>query len=261
MAHSKIIVGDNGNADYPAEMPTSMMIVKIRGDSSMGQTQPFQRLISNGSTVFVGVDREDAEINAANGTGGKASIVPRLSATWPALKKYDNDVAPGSPSPFNSVPNPEYIWQPPITDGQTAAFAIASDSFTANGVEVVRMSVNLAAFADNAMETKITLFERKADTTFAKVEIQPNGLNDYILISGTPNTPATGLTEFMPFNWQNIRVYSTFFAAAAIDLANPRVLKVVISFEPTNYLPSILGATNPAGLQFIVDLYKDVDIF
>lgn len=228
---------------------------------------PFQRLISNGSTVFVGVDREEAEINAANGIGGTANVIPRLSLEWPALKKYDNDLTPASPSPFSGVANPEYIWQPPINDGQTRAFAIASNSFTVTGIfippittfERATFSVCLSAFSDNAMTAKITLFEQVSGS-YVKVPAQPAGLGDFILVAGTPNMPSTGLTETIPYNWQDIRVYSTSFTAPlAVPTGAPRTFKVVISFMATNYLPTAPIPGNPAGLQFSSDLYQEVD--
>lgn len=229
--------------------------------------EPFQRLVSNGSTVFVGVDREEAEINAANEVGGTASVIPRLSLDWPSLKKYDNDLSPASPSPFSGVVNPDYIWQPPISDGQTRAFAIASNSFTVTGIfippissfERATFSVCLSAFSDNAMTAKITLFEQLGGN-YVKVPVQPVGLSDFILTAGTPNTPSTGLTETIPYNWQDIRFYSTSFTAPlAVPIGAPRTFKVVISFMATNYLPIAPVPGNPAGLQFIADLYQEVD--
>jgi hypothetical protein len=40
---------------------------------------------------------------------------------------------------------------------------------------------------------------------------RPEGLDEFILVAGNPTTPAVGLTETQPYNWQDIRVSSTSF--------------------------------------------------
>lgn len=224
--------------------------------------QPFERLISNATTIYIGVDRDEAAYNAANATGGGTIDIDRLSLLWPAVRKFDNDIlVSGSPSPFTTTPNPGYVWNSPISDGQVTSYAVASKSFDVSIAFPVILNIFLVAFADNAMKAQISLFEQ-IGTSFSKVGTQPAGLGNIILIAGTPNVPVTGLTEGAPFNWQDVRVYSTLFQAPppTIPPFEERIFKIVISFEVTNYLPLIPNATNPAGLQFLADIFVDASL-
>lgn len=216
---------------------------------------PFQRLTSNTTTVFLGADREQAALNAANATGDHPNLVARFPS-WPSLQKFDNDNSLEPFSPFGNVSNPQYIWDKTTTAGQTAAFAIASSIFSSFGPDLkTTFSIFLVAFADNAMEAKIEMFE-EIGGTFVNADPQPAGLDEFLLVAGDPNTPAVGITETEPFNWQDIRVYSTHF-----ELPPSKSWIIVVSFEVTNYLPTAnnLNNPNPAGLQFMVDIYQNVE--
>lgn len=213
--------------------------------------QPLQRLRSNTTTVFIGTDRDQAAMNAANGIGNHPDPVSR-NPVWPSLQKFDNDDSLKVSSPFGDVPNPDYIGNEPTSDGQTAAFAVASQGIPVSGSEESSFSVFLAAFADNAMEAKIELFER-IEGVFVKVAPQPSGLGDFLLVAGDPNTPAVGLTENQPYNWQDIRCYSTHFT-----VPSPGTFKIVLSFNVTNYLIPNPPRPNPSGLQFIFDIYNEI---
>jgi hypothetical protein len=220
--------------------------------------QPFQRLTSNTTTVFLGTNMDEAAMNAANGTGNLPDGVAR-NPRWPKLEKFDNDISFQVYSPLGATPNPDYIWDLPTSDGQTVAFASTSLTFGVEPDELRSFSVFLGAFADNAMEAKIELFELIGDT-FVKAAPQPTGLGDVVFVAGNPNTPAVGLTETEPYNWQDIRMYSTrFFAPTTLSV--DRSFKIVVSFEGTNYLPTANNPNNPnpAGLQFMVDIYQDTD--
>ncbi|SIS01116.1 hypothetical protein SAMN05878482_1096 [Peribacillus simplex] len=230
----------------------------------MATSFPFSRLVSNTATVFLGADRAQAALNAANFTGDNPDPVSRRvdPPTWPSLQKFDNDDSTQSFSPFGGVPNPDYIWDLPTSDGQTTAFAVSTGSFLTLPATTSIFTVSLVAFADNAMEAKIELFERTGGvgSPFAKAFPQPEGLDEFLLIAGKPNNPAVGLTiDSPPFTFQDIRMYSTHFTAPEIG-----VFKIVVSFKGTNYLiqpqyastPSSLN--NPAGLQFMVDIYSAI---
>lgn len=209
----------------------------------------FQRITSNASTVFLGVNMAQAAFNAANGQGANPVTVPRyLNPVWPLIQKYDNDNFP----PFGDNPNPEYIWDQTTSDGQTVAFGAASAGRSIPSGTTEAFAVTLIAFADNAMEAKIELFEL-INNQFVKAAPQPDGLDELVLVAGTPNIPATGLTEIEPYNWQSTRVYSTLFTVEALDA--DRVVSIVVSFEGTNYLVPNPPKPNPAGLQFILDIY------
>lgn len=221
--------------------------------------EAFQRLVSNATSVFVGTNMDQAALNAANGLGTNADQVARTLApvAWPLLEKYDNDNSLQAYSPFGGVPNPEYVWKLPVSDGQTSAFAAASAPFLIPAGASVSFSLFLNAFADNAMEARIELFEDTGGAgtgPFAKSAVQPVGLDDFFLIAGDPNMPALGLLETQPYNWQDIRVYSTRCLVSGSPTA-ARTFKIVVSFQVTNYLVS--SPPNPAGLQFAVDMYAD----
>ncbi|WP_246289144.1 hypothetical protein [Bacillus haikouensis] len=182
--------------------------------------------------------------------------------TWPSLQKFDNDTTAQPFSPFGSVPNPEYIWNQPTSDGQTVAFAIASEQFTVPAGQTASFSVSLDAFADNAMGAKIELFEEIDGGSFVKTIPQPSGLGEFLMIAGDPNNPAVGLTiDGPPFTFEDIRVYSTRFTIPQSLPSIPRTFKIVVSFVATNYLQQPIyssnpsSVNNPAGLQFIIDLY------
>ncbi|URT71578.1 hypothetical protein [Cytobacillus firmus] len=219
--------------------------------------EPFQRLTSNTTTVFFGNNMAQAAFNAANDINGgnHPDPVPRVNV-WPSLKKFGNDTTTQPYSPFGGVSNPEYIWNQPTSDGQTVAFAVASGAFVVIPGEILSFGVFLNAFADNAMQAKIELFEF-AGGTFGKAFPQPTGLDEFLLVAGEPNTPAEGLTETQPYNWQDIRMYSTRFSAP-IATTSSRTFTIVVSFEVTNYLIQP-NRPNPAGLQFICDIYSDLD--
>ncbi|WHY96959.1 hypothetical protein [Peribacillus simplex] len=219
--------------------------------------QPFQRLVSNTSSVRLGADRDQAALNAANNMGDTpTSIMHAQVPVWASLKKFDNDTTVQTFSPFGGLLNPEYIWDQPTSEGQTVAFAIAAPIVGAIATPS-DFSVVLVAFADNAMEAKIELFELIGDT-FVKAAPQPAGLDEFLLVAGEPNMPAEGLTETQPFNWQDIRVYSTVFTSPP-NPDNTRRFRIVVSFEVTNYLvPNPPQQPNPAGLQFMVDIYRNI---
>ncbi|MED3572638.1 hypothetical protein [Cytobacillus praedii] len=214
---------------------------------------PFQRLTSNTTNVFLGANMAQAAMNAANNAGTNPDVVARFPE-WPSLQKFENDTSLQTFSPYGNVPNPDYIWDQPSSEGQTVAFAIDSSTF-GNPSD---FSIFLVAFADNAMEAKIELFEF-IGSTFVKAAPQPAGLDEFLLVAGDPNMPTEGITETTPFNWQDIRVYSTVFTSPP-NPDNTRRFKIVLSFEVTNYLPTANNPNNPnpAGLQFMIDIYRNV---
>ncbi|EPY07147.1 hypothetical protein PAALTS15_10144 [Paenibacillus alvei TS-15] len=214
----------------------------------------YQRLISNTADVFLGVNMTQAAFNAANLLGSKPISINRyLDQVWPLIQKYDNDILP----PFGDNPNPEYIWDQSTLDGQRVAFGVGtSGGRVVSSGTTQAFAVILVAFADNAMDAKIELFEL-VNNQYVKVAPQPVGLDELVLIAGNPNVPTTGLTEIEPYNWQSIRIYSTRFTVAAQDV--DRIVKIVASFEVTNYLVANPPKPNPAGLQFILDVYNATD--
>lgn len=220
----------------------------------------FERLTSNTNSVYLGTNMAQAAFNAANVQGSKPDAVVRyLDPVWSLLQKYDNDSSNQPYSPFGGTPNPDYIWEQPTSDGQRVAFASTTGAKFVTDGTTMSFSVFLVAFADNAMEAKIELFELMGGEQgdYVKAAPQPAGLDELVLVAGKPNMPAEGLTEIEPYNWQNICVYSTCFT---VDAPENRIIKIVVSFEVTNYLVTNPPKPNPAGLQFFLDIYSDLDI-
>lgn len=212
----------------------------------------FTRLTSNPSTTYLGTDREQAAFNAANQTGSRAELVSRFPR-WPSIENFENDRSPASPSPFANVRNPFIIWDLPGTFGQMKSFGIASPSFqVSEGIEQ-SFVIFLAAFCNNAMRAKVELYRQISSGLFAKAVPQPLGLDDFVLVVGQPNNLKMGLTEEELFNWQDIRFYSTLF-----NLTIPGLYKIVVSFDATNYFRSPNTTSNPAGLQFVADIYRQI---
>jgi hypothetical protein len=109
--------------------------------------------------------------------------------------------------------------------------------------------------------TKIELFE-EIGGSFVKVALQPSGLGEFLLIAGEPNNPAVGLTiNNPPFDFEDIRMYSTSFTTPDNLPSVSRTFKIVVSFEATNYLQQPIyssnpsSVNNPAGVQFDIDNY------
>ena len=211
--------------------------------------EPFVRLRSNPSTVYLGVDREQAASNAANNRNLTADLVRRF-IRWPSLEKFDNDTPTFSPSPFSDVPNPRYIWDTPSRPGQMEAFGIATRPFTVRSGRGNSFIIFLTAFADNAMRAKIELYRRNSNGFYVKTVPQPTGLDDFVMVAGSSN-PSTGRTEDPPFNWQDVSYYSTLFT-----IGRSGTYKIVISFDATNYFLPPEATENPAGIQFVSDIYR-----
>lgn len=206
-----------------------------------------ERLISD-TSVRLGTSLENAALNAANEVGPFAEIVRQTDVFWPDLEPYDN--ARFAPGIFPGIQDPQYIWDLPFSNGQQVFFGAATNPFQVNTGEFVIAQVTNTAFADNAFATRFLLFRQGIGGAFVQVTPQPAGLGNFLLVSGTPNNPETGLTETEPpFNWQNVRFYHTRFF-----ITNPGVYKLVNAYQARNYLSSVPGALNPAALQFVTDL-------
>ena len=204
----------------------------------MAVLSPVQRLVSNGTSVFIAADRTAAVAAAISGSGTLATVVPRYVA-WPGLERLTND----NNSFFAPFGEPQCIWDTTATDGQTRGFATASNPFTLTGTS--ELAVSLAAFADNALEAQIDLVDA---ATSAIVSAPPLG----VLLTDGSMDPASGTTTDInpPFNWQNIRFYSVNSGAIPAG-----TYKVVVSFRGVNYNRAS-GTVNPAALAFVADVYS-----
>jgi hypothetical protein len=208
---------------------------------------PFQRLTSHAAFAFLGNSRSQAAFNAANESGAHPAAVDRY-VTWPSILKFDNDLH----SPFGASPDPQFLWMQPTAAGQSIGVAVASRPFTAPEDSDTSFTVYFTAFADNAMEASIELFENVGGT-YVYVNPQPAGLG-VPLVAGTPEMPATGLFELQPpYAWQDVRHYSTTFRVPA----NANTYKIVVSLKGLNYLIPAPTLPNPAALRFITDIYAE----
>jgi hypothetical protein len=161
---------------------------------------------------------------------------------------------------LGNAPNPQYVWDQPASDGQTAYFAVATFPFLqGENFRNLFFSFSLAAFADNAMTVTIELFERIGGS-FVRADPQPIDFPKNF-VAGS-QMPATGLTEIEPFNWRDIRMFSTTSAPPTVTTGE-RLFVYVFSFEVTNYLPTANNPNNPnpAGLQFIIDINVELTNF
>lgn len=199
------------------------------------------RLVSDTSTN-VANSREAAVLLALSNEPGNATIVPR-SPLWPSLNRYTND------NTFNSSePQPDYIWDSTISNGQTRGFAKAYLVAPTNTpAEII---VNLSAFSDNAHEVFIEVYR---DNPFTLVKT----LNPFLVPLEDGNMdPISGTTTDIspPYNWQSIRYFSN--VTPLLPPVAPNNYILVVSFRVINYIP--LGEPNPAGLAFVFDVYLSV---
>lgn len=201
------------------------------------------RMVS-GREVVVGNSFTEAAELAANGGATNYADVITPYAYWPRLSFYTNQ-----PDPIDGAA-PAYIWDLPVLPGQTKYFASASGELPLSTNQIGVVQIVSAAVADNAYATRFELFRRNNRTgRFERVASQPAELAP-LLISGTPNNPATGRTEVAPpYNWQFVRYYHTLFF---LETAGTYI--IVQTFQATNYVNPINSTVNPAGLEFVTDV-------
>lgn len=197
-------------------------------------------VISSADT-YVAADQTAAiALAVSSGPTDKATVIPRYPL-WSSLTKYAND---NGPFPTQV---PQYIWDSTTTDGQVRAFAARSEMFFSGG-DPVAISVCLTVFADNAHIARIDIYDFNVPSATLVETLTPP-----ILVDGSMDANA-GLTEVIPYNWQDLRVYS----AQSSVLPGDGVYAVVVSFTVVNYLgfQPPMSPGNPAVLMF----YSNIDI-
>lgn len=202
---------------------------------------------ATGLTYVSPASRADAiagAIGSTPNTAVKATVLTGTDTdlamrTWDRIAPYTNAREfEGATQPPN-LTAPQFIWDSVTTDGEVRYFAMAAPFSPV----LLYSGLLLAAynFADNAHDFQASIYNA---ATKALVAQGP------ILQDGNITTPAIGLTEVPPFNWQTVRSNTQFIAST---LAPENTYYVVVSYTVLNYL-QIAGRENPATLSFIVDV-------
>lgn len=164
---------------------------------------------------------------------------------WPEIEYYA----------VQGNPQPSYVWNSTTpAEDETVYFAQA---FTLPGISVALERLATAeVFSDNAH----TLFiEEYTVVTLPILGTILAVLNTVTPAGGAVDGPesSAGQASEPPFGWQTISKFSEDYTPTLpIDLPGLIGTFFVVSFEATNYLSN--GPFNPAGLQYIVELYDDL---
>ncbi|WP_018759805.1 hypothetical protein [Paenibacillus terrigena] len=207
----------------------------------------FQRIPSNTTNVVTATDRATAVTSLLMGAAPNAVNVGNAPLIWPQISKFDTD----NNTSFNVIADPQFLWTQLVPlPGETKGFATRSNEISSSDL-AAEYVIALAVFADNAVKMRIEAFKRVASTISP---LAGTGL-DFDLTAGSldPNTGITTDNKF-PYNWQNVRFYSIPVTFGAIQVGS--FTSFVFSFEVANYVNN--GATNTAGLAFVVDIYQSV---
>ncbi|HHY82373.1 MAG TPA: hypothetical protein GX505_06800 [Clostridiales bacterium] len=211
---------------------------------------PYKRITSGIDTQTDAGSREEAVKKAIRKqTGG----VPTQDAVeignlpggmWPILEPYTNDNSGGLLSPLPGVPAPKFIWDDlTMEPGETRYFAHAVE-LTGNP-EDTDFVIFIATFADDAHRLFLEEWTPEGEFVFAfnfdGGEVDGN------------MSPTTFMGELCPpYNWQIIR----YFSMDGIYVEQEGNF-LVLSYEVVNY--NSIGAVNPAGLAYVMDVYKEVE--
>ncbi len=200
--------------------------------------------IASSTNVFVGPDLASARSAAIAGTGTSATLVPR-QPVWENITRFTNDngtFANYSPA----VQDPDYIWDSVTENAQFVSFSVASQTQAVSAD--TSLSLYVTAMSDNALQMQIDLVDATTGTI-----IPTSGLS--ILLTDGSFDPTSGITTDVnfPYNWQNVYHYSISTPPLAAGS-----YQLVLSFNAVNY-DQLPGRANPAGLQFLADLYAATD--
>lgn len=213
-------------------------------------------LVSNSvSTWYSTTSRLDAARGAITGiataTRDSVESFPRQVPNWPELKYY----------PAVTATNPDYVWsvsQPPDAPSNAPNTLFFAQAFAIPGTLIPNLALSHLAtaevFCDNAATLYMDEFLFVDIAGVLTVTFQNN------IVSNTINGSLSdvGQTTNPPFPWQIISKFSkayTTILPTTIPLFSQYFF--VVSFEAVNYSPNG-SAINPAGLQYIVELYDDL---
>lgn len=206
-------------------------------------------LVSNSaSTYFSTLSRQDA-INGALGistaTNGLVAENGQLFPFWPELVYYAG----------LGQPTPQYVWNDATPAGPETLYFAQAFSLPILTVAVTRLAT-AETFSDNAHRLFLQEFTRvdlplvPPLITVVNEITPPGGILD-------GSSSDTGQASAPPFSWQTISKYSNVYIPT-LPVAVPGLVNYafVVSYEVNNYSPN--GPVNPAGLQYIVELYDDL---
>jgi hypothetical protein len=208
-------------------------------------------LVSNpGTTWYSTVSRLDAIQAAITGTPsatrGLATNVGQLGDLWPDLGYYA----------VEGETDPSYVWNdasPAASETVYFAQAFQYDSLVVAGL--TRLAV-ADTFSDNAH----TLFIEE----YLNIPLPPplGGITLQTTVTPAAGAPDGSLSDVgqasaPPYGWQTISKFSqSYIPTLPVDIPALTTYFFVVSYEVRNY--SSVGGTNPAGLQYIVELYNDL---
>ncbi len=199
-----------------------------------------ERIVSSPANVYVANTREEALAAAISGSGTAAVEFPR-TPTWQKLERFTNDNV--SFLQFNPAPqNPTYVWTDTTYSGQSLGLAAVSSSHAFQ--QATHFTVNMAVFADNALQVQVDLVNAG---TGEIISAAPLG----VLLQEGSMDPITGIAvekKQFPYNWQNIRVYTI-----ETDSLPAGSYRIAISCRVVNY-DQFNGLPNPAALSFFADI-------
>ncbi|QSO52515.1 hypothetical protein JZ785_00695 [Alicyclobacillus curvatus] len=201
-----------------------------------------------GLTYVSDISRSDA-IAAALGLpsfGHKASTIQHAAGdiamrTWERIAPYDNSTEFQGITIPPGLARPEFVWDRIMTPGETRYFAMAA-AFTAPYTDLDGLLIAATNFADNAHLYQVGVYDAATKALIAASPVE---------VGGNTTTPAIGLTETVPFNWQLMRANTTVLQA---ELTGGTSYYVVVSYQVLNYLNQP-GLANPACVSFMVDVF------
>jgi hypothetical protein len=208
-------------------------------------------LVSNPATTwFSTLSRADAVAGAITGipsaTRGIVTDIGRFVVQWPDIAYYPQD--PGGI-------NPSYVWNDATFTAPETVFFAHAFQFPTLTVALTRLSV-ADVFSDNINTLFLEEYVTASDPLAPVVNL---------LLGNSVITPAGGASSgpssaTPPFDWQTIHKFSTSYVPALPVVLPPLLITgyfFVASFSVTSYsLPPF--STNPAALQYIVELYDDL---
>ncbi|PZE20619.1 hypothetical protein [Paenibacillus xerothermodurans] len=198
---------------------------------------------NNGTTWFSTASRTDAVEAAITGiaspTRALVTNVGRLFPFWPELAYYPSDASP----------NPQYVWESALPEEPETIWFAQAVTLT---LPTVGLAITRLATAD--------VFSDNTNTLFLEEYLSIPAVGLQLFASATPVGGApTGAMQAAspPYEWQTVRKFSnTYLSTLPVGLPLLTTQHFVVSIEAANFPPN--GPVNPAGLQYIVELYNDI---
>ncbi|MCS7461534.1 hypothetical protein N0M98_15385 [Paenibacillus doosanensis] len=211
---------------------------------------PLSRLASltsnSGTTWYSTASRTDAITAAITGTAtatsGLATNIGQAGAFWPNLEYYAAE----------GLANPEYVWNDASPAASETVYFAQAYQYT----DLIVAGITRLAVADTFTDNAHTLFiEEYLNIPLVGITLETS----VTPAGGAPDGSLSdaGQADSPPFGWQNISKFSGIYVPTLpVTIPALTTYFFVVSYEVVNY--STNGDVNPAGLQFIVELYNDL---